>query len=83
VAAQRQRCWSNPSRLEIAMPRLALGALFGAVVLAAAVLVATVLIRPSPRPAAQVVVTGRVTGAGGQPVRGIKVWLNAWPRPPR
>lgn len=63
------------------MPRLVLGAVFAAVLLVAAVLVATVLTRPSPQPAAQVVVTGTVTGAGGQPVRGIKVWLNAWPTP--
>jgi hypothetical protein len=63
------------------MPRLVLGAVFAAVVLVAAVLVATMLTRPSPQPGAQVVVTGTVTGAGGQPVRGIKVWLNAWPTP--
>ena len=63
------------------MPRLALGAVFATVVLVAAVLVATVLTRPSPQPTAQVVVTGRVTAAGGQPVPGIKVWLNAWPTP--
>jgi hypothetical protein len=63
------------------MPRLVLGAVLAAVVVVAAVLVTTVLTRPSPPPIAQVVVTGRVTGAGGQPVRGIKVWLNAWPTP--
>jgi hypothetical protein len=34
-----------------------------------------------PPPARQLVVLGRVTGTDGQPVSGIKVWLNAWPRP--
>jgi hypothetical protein len=71
----------GPSWPEADMPRLVLGAVFAAVLLGAAVLVATLLTRPPPRPTAQVVVTGIVTGAGGQPVRGIKVWLNAWPTP--
>jgi hypothetical protein len=31
------------------------------------------------RSASQLVVEGHVTSAGGRPVSGIKVWLNAWP----
>lgn len=33
----------------------------------------------SQQPASQIVVEGRVTGTDGQPVSGIKVWLNALP----
>jgi len=33
------------------------------------------------RSASQLVAEGRVTGTGGRPVSGIKVWLNAWPGP--
>jgi hypothetical protein len=61
--------------------RLAIGAVSTAVVLIAGVLAVVLLTRPSAQPVSQVVVTGTVTGTGGQPARGIKVWLNAWPTP--
>jgi hypothetical protein len=61
------------------MPRIALGGVIAAAVLIAAVLVVALQTGPSPQPAGQVVVTGQVTGTGGRPASGIKVWLNAWP----
>jgi hypothetical protein len=59
------------------VPRIALGSLAAAVVLILGVL-AVALLAGSPPPAGQWV-AGQVTGPDGQPVSGIKVWLNAWP----
>jgi hypothetical protein len=53
------------------------------IVIASAVLTATGLALAwglSPQPVRQLVVQGRVTGTSGEPVSGIKVWLNAWPK---
>ena len=58
------------------MRRSVPGSVIAALVLTAGLAAA---LRLSPPPAGQLVVQGRVTGAGGEPVRGIKVWLNAWP----
>jgi hypothetical protein len=64
---------------EIAVPRVALGSVVVvAVALILAVLGVALLTGPAPQPAGQLV-AGRVTGPGGRPVSGIKVWLNAWP----
>ena len=71
----------SPAAQEVTVSRLAIGAVSTAVVLIASVLAVVLLTRPSAQPASQVVVTGTVTDTGGQPARGIKVWLNAWPTP--
>lgn len=60
--------------------------ILGVVIAAAVVVVASglavaVWVGGSRQSASQVVVAGRVTGTDGEPVSGIKVWLNAWPRP--
>lgn len=55
--------------------------LTAALVVVAAGLVLALDTGRSPQPGSQLVVQGRVTGSNGKPVRGIKVWLNAWPRP--
>jgi hypothetical protein len=56
------------------------GAVTAAVVVIAAVLATALWATGSRQPASQVVVKGRVTGTDGEPVSGIKVWLNALPR---
>ena len=56
--------------------RTVLGVVIVAVALVAAGVALALRPGPSPRP---LVVQGRVTGTDGQPVRGIKVWLNALP----
>ena len=61
------------------MRRVVLGSVIAAIVLLAAGLAVAVSVL-SPPPAGPLVVQGRVTGTGGTPVSGIKVWLNAWPR---
>jgi hypothetical protein len=61
------------------MRRTVLGSVIAAMVLIAAGLAVAVPLLSSP-PAGQLVVQGRVTGTGGKPVNGIKVWLNAWPQ---
>ncbi len=67
-----------PGSLEAAMRRtILLGSVLAAVALAAGLAVAVPLL--SAPPARQLVVHGRVTGTDGQPVPGIRVWLNAWP----
>jgi hypothetical protein len=58
--------------------RIALGSVAAAIALILGVLGVVLLSGPAPQPAGQLV-AGQVTGAGGQPVSGIKVWLNAWP----
>jgi hypothetical protein len=62
------------------MHRSILGAVIAAVVLIVSGLAAAFWASGSQQPASQVVVEGRVTGPGGEPVSGIKVWLNALPR---
>ena len=59
------------------MRRIVLGSVLAAALLSAGLAAA---LRLSPPPAGPLVVQGRVTGAGGMPVSGIKVWLNAWPQ---
>ncbi len=61
------------------MRRVVLGSVIAAIVVIAAGLAVAVSVL-SPPPAGQLMVHGRVTGTGGTPVSGIKVWLNAWPR---
>jgi hypothetical protein len=63
------------------MRRTVLGSLVVAVALIAVAVILAVRTGPGAQPAGQLVVQGRVTGPDGQPVSGIKVWLNAWPRP--
>jgi hypothetical protein len=58
--------------------RIAAGSAIAAIVLIAAGLAVAVPVLSSPS-AGPLVVQGRVTGTGGKPVSGIKVWLNAWP----
>lgn len=59
------------------MSRRALAVLISAVVVVAAGFAVSRII--ASRSVSQVVAEGRVTTAAGQPVSGIKVWLNAWP----
>lgn len=63
------------------MHRSILGAVIAAVVAIASGLAAAFWVSGSQQQASQVVVEGRVTGTDGEPVSGIKVWLNASPRP--
>jgi hypothetical protein len=61
------------------MHRSILGVVIAAVLVVSGLAVA-VWVGGSQQPASQVVVEGRVTGPDGEPVSGIKVWLNALPR---
>jgi hypothetical protein len=65
---------------EVAVHRRIFAAVIAAFVLIAAGLALALRASDSPQPASRVVAEGRVTGTDGKPVRGIKVWLNAWPR---
>jgi hypothetical protein len=56
-----------------------LGIVVVAVVLIAAAVALALRAGLASAPAGEFVVRGRVTGTEGQPVSGIKVWLNAWP----
>jgi len=62
------------------MHRSILGAVIAVMVGIASGLAAAFWVGGSQHPAGQVVVEGRVTGTDGEPVSGIRVWLNAWPR---
>jgi hypothetical protein len=61
--------------------RAALVVVIAAMALIAGGVALAVQAGPSPQTASPLVVQGRVTGTDGQPVPGIKVWLNAWPAP--
>jgi hypothetical protein len=62
---------------EAAMRRWVAGSAIAAVLVAAGFVVAH---ETGARAAfGQLIVRGRVTGVDGKPVRGVKVWLNAWP----
>jgi hypothetical protein len=65
---------------EVVMRRIILGIVIASAVLSAAGVALALGSGPSPQPVRQLVVQGRVTGSGGMPVSGIKVWLNAWPK---
>lgn len=62
------------------MRRVILGVVIAGAVLTSGGLALAWWSGPSPQPVRQLVVQGRVTGTSGEPVSGIKVWLNAWPK---
>jgi hypothetical protein len=62
------------------MRRIIVGIVIASAVLTATGLALAWVSGPSPQPVRQLVVQGRVTGSSGEPVGGIKVWLNAWPK---
>ncbi len=67
-----------PAAAKGARRRPAFGIVIVTIVLIAAGFAVAVPLLSSP-PAGPLVVQGRVTGVGGKPVSGIKVWLNALP----